>query len=69
MYVSYKSMTKENIYSDIREEYVLSPQLGRYDEMMLDFAAFVRGERKNPYSYEYELGLQKLVLQACGIEK
>lgn len=37
--------------------------------MMLDLTAFVRRERKNPYSDGYELELQKLVLQACGIEK
>ena len=40
----------------------------RYDGMMLDFAAFVRGERENPYTYEYELQLQKLVLAACGYD-
>ena len=34
--------------------------------MMLDFAAMVRGEKQNPYSYEYELGLQKLILACCG---
>lgn len=38
----------------------------RYDEMMLDFAKMVRGEKANPYSYEYELQLQKLVLASCG---
>ena len=40
----------------------------RYDEMMLDFAAFIRGEKKNPYTYEYECELQKLILTACGLE-
>lgn len=38
----------------------------RYDAMMLDFAAMVRGEKQNPYTYEYELGLQKLILACCG---
>ena len=38
----------------------------RYDQMMLDFAAMVRGEKQNPYSLEYELGLQKLILACCG---
>lgn len=37
--------------------------------MMLDLTAFVRRERKTPYSDEYKLELPKLVLQACGIEK
>ena len=40
----------------------------RYDEMMLDFAAFVRGEKTNPYTFEYEYQLQKLILAACGVE-
>lgn len=38
----------------------------RYDAMMLDFARMVRGEIKNPYSYAYELQLQKIVLASCG---
>ncbi len=40
---------------------------GRYDEMMMDFVKMVCGEKENPYSYEYELMLQKTVLKACGI--
>ena len=39
---------------------------GRYDDMMKDFASFVRGEAKNPYSYSYELAIQKLVMYCCG---
>lgn len=41
---------------------------GRYDSMMLDFAAMVRGEKENPYSYEYEWNLQKLILACCGCD-
>lgn len=44
------------------------PTVERYDRMMLDFAAMVRGEKENPYSYEYELQVQKLVLAACGYD-
>lgn len=40
--------------------------LCRYDEMMSDFARFVRGEAQNPYSYSYELTLQKLLMYCCG---
>ena len=39
---------------------------GRYDDMMKDFAKFVRGEAKNPYTYTYELAIQKLVMYCCG---
>ena len=39
----------------------------RYDAMMRNFAEMIRG-KENPYSYEYELGLYKLVLKSCGKE-
>lgn len=39
---------------------------GRYDEMMLEFAQCIRGEKENPYSYAYEAQLQRLVLAASG---
>ena len=40
----------------------------RYDDMMCNFAEMVRG-KKNPYSYDYELGLYKLILRSCGKER
>lgn len=39
---------------------------GRYDLMLRRFAAYVRGEAENPYGYEYERALHKLILAACG---
>lgn len=39
---------------------------GRYDALYRAFATYVRGEAKNPFDYEYERGLHKLVLKACG---
>ncbi len=38
----------------------------RYDDMMASFAAMVRGEKENPWNYDYELELYKTVLKACG---
>lgn len=38
----------------------------RYDGMMAAFAAYVRGEVKNPYTLDYELELYKTILKACG---
>ncbi len=38
----------------------------RYDDMMASFAAMVRGEKENPWSYDYELELYKTVLKCCG---
>lgn len=37
---------------------------GRYDDMMLEFAAIARGDIQNPWSNEYEYQLQKTLLQA-----
>ena len=39
----------------------------RYSSMMESFAAYVRGEKENPYTYDHELTLYKLVLQCCGM--
>ena len=39
----------------------------RYDGMMRNFAEMIRG-KENPYSYDYELGLYRLILRACGRE-
>lgn len=38
---------------------------GRYDDMLLEFAAIVRGDIENPWSNEYELSVQKTLLEAC----
>ena len=43
------------------------PAFNRYDDMMLSFAAMVRGEKENPWSYEYERRLHRMVLKACGV--
>ena len=37
----------------------------RYSEMMLSFAAMVRGEKQNPFTCDYELELFKLVKKCC----
>lgn len=42
------------------------PAFNRYDEMMLSFAAMVRGEKENPYTYDFERRQHKLMLRACG---
>ena len=40
----------------------------RYDSMIRSFAAMVRGEKENPYTYDYEFELYKTLLKACGAE-
>lgn len=39
----------------------------RYGKMMNSFAEMVRGEKQNPCTPEYELGLYKLILKCCGM--
>lgn len=41
---------------------------GRYDAMFRAFADYIHGE-ENPFGYEYEKELHKLLLKACGKEK
>ena len=38
----------------------------RYDSMMASFAAMVRGEKENPWNYDYELNLYKNMIRLCG---
>lgn len=43
-----------------------SDAIDRYDSMMRSFAQMVIGEKENPWSYDYELELYKILLEACG---
>ena len=46
-------------------ESVKCERFDRYDDMMRSFGEYVRGEKKNPYTYDYELELFKTVLKCC----
>ena len=46
-------------------EHFTSEPYGRYDDMMLSFAAMVRGERINPISCDYELSLYRTLMECC----
>lgn len=61
-----RRMTGSNIYSDVKAEIPFQKPSGRYDVMLRDFAAYIRGTKQNPYDHDYELRLQKTVLAACG---
>ncbi|MBQ8741976.1 MAG: Gfo/Idh/MocA family oxidoreductase [Clostridia bacterium] len=37
----------------------------RYEAMLFSFAEMVRGEKENPYSYDYELELFKVITECC----
>lgn len=43
-----------------------SDSCDRYKGMMNAFAEYVRGEKQNPYTLDYELTLYKILLKACG---
>lgn len=43
-----------------------SEEFNRYDNMMASFAEMVRGEKENPWSYDYELMLYRTILKCCG---
>lgn len=49
-------------------EYSQTPVFNRYDGMMAGFASFVRGEKENPYTLDYEWELYQTVLKACGVD-
>lgn len=50
-----------------RGEHSVSEPFQRYEEMLLSFAAMVRGERVNPYTLDYELQLFEVLLKCCGM--
>ena len=67
----YETKKKEAVgcqWQDSKHEVFPGHMKGRYDEMMLEFAACIRGEKQNPYTYEYEAQLQRLVLAASGYD-
>lgn len=57
--------SESDVWTDFTEKETCAP-FNRYEPMMLSFAEMVRGEKTNPYGYDYELELYKTVLKACG---
>ena len=55
-----------NAYCDMKAEIPFAPPSGRYDVMVKDLYQYIRGTKKNPYTYEYELQVQRMLLAACG---
>lgn len=51
----------------VRNDAVKLGPVDRYEAMFREFAAVAAGDMENPYSYEYERELHKLVLKACGV--
>ena len=53
---------------DTRPSFETSGSFNRYGDMLLSFGEMVRGEKENPYTYDYELELFKTILACCGVE-
>ena len=51
----------------IRSEHINFPLYGRYDEMMIDFARKVLGEKEKTYTYEYELEMHRMLMKSVGL--
>ena len=63
-YTAHKEDGKKTIHTHEKSEL-----FQRYEAMILAFAEMVRGEKKNPYTLDYELDLFKTVLKCCGINE
>lgn len=66
LYVSHSENTETSEYNDLKQIVPLDDVKGRYDDMLFDFAEMVQGKKQNPYTYEYEARLHRMVLAACG---
>lgn len=55
---------KSSDWNDVGEHY-RSEDHDRYNTMLRSFAAMVRGEIENPYTYDYELMLFKAITKCC----
>lgn len=49
-------------------ETVKSDYFDRYEDMLKAFAQYIRGEKSNPYTCDYELELYKTILKCCGVQ-
>ncbi len=67
MMFSEKTEYESTVWSD-RGVTVRSDIFNRYDTMLTSFAEMVAGERKNPYTLDYELELYKTLLICCGVD-
>lgn len=54
-------------YRDTKTLIPVPAMSGRYDVQVQDFAAYIRGEKQNPFTYDYEIALQRATLEACGL--
>lgn len=63
-FVPIKTGVRE-IFDGASAPYETAPS-GRYDAVMCAFADYITGKKVNPFGYEYERALHRLILRACG---
>ena len=58
----------DSAYEDrkINLEFEDNTRDGRYDDMMKDFYAYIMGTKKNPFSYEHDYLVQKVIDKVVG---
>lgn len=52
---------------DVREWIDVPNFGGRHDAQLIDFARMVRGEIENPFGYDHELAVERMLLRACEV--
>lgn len=57
-----------NCYTDLKVTKQIEEDsiYGRYDEMMKDFYSYIVGEKKNPFTYEHDYMVQKVLSEIVG---
>lgn len=67
-YLSSSYIDTAKTYSDVKETEKIEEdsENGRYDEMMKDFYAYIIGEKKNPFTYEHDYTVQKVLSEIVG---
>lgn len=55
-------------YADMKENIDVKdiPKDSRYDTMVQDFAAYINGTLENPFTYDHEISVHKVLTQVCG---
>jgi len=55
-------------YSDMKENIDISdiPKDSRYDTMVQDFASYINGKLENPFTYDHEISVHKVLTKVCG---
>ncbi len=66
--VTHKYVRERQDWNSYTDKEICEP-FDRYDAMMQSFAEMVCGKKENPWSYDYELELYKIIMQACGGKK